>query len=141
MSGCAENAFDRRHLLLGLLGAAGATALAPASRAEPAVTPARIVRLSRASFPAESYEEVRGRLDEAQRTLVPGLRALPGCLHYHAAIDRESATMINVSVWRSLEDAAQMQSFAPMLALAESFARIGVRFERPIVNYEVLWQL
>jgi hypothetical protein len=27
------------------------------------------------------------------------------------------------------------------MALAEEFAREGVRFERPIVNYEDLWQI
>jgi hypothetical protein len=130
---------DRRGVLCGLLAAMSA-AVTPAACAEPAAARGRVVRLSRASFPAEKYDEVRRRLDESQRALVPALRALPGCLHYYAAIERESSTMINVSVWRSLEDAVQMQTLAPMLALAESFAQLGVRFERPILNYETLWE-
>ncbi len=47
--------------------------------------------------------------------------------------------MVNVSVWRSVADAQQMQTLGPMLALAEEFTREGVRFERPIINYETLW--
>ena len=34
-----------------------------------------------------------------------------------------------------------MQTLAPMLALAEEFTREGVRFERPIINYDTLWQI
>jgi hypothetical protein len=100
-----------------------------------------IVRISRGSFSPEKYETIRTRLDAAQTSLVPAIRLLSGCLHYFAAIDRESGTMVNVSVWRSLADAQQMQTLAPMLALAEEFTREGVRFERPIVNYEGLWQI
>jgi hypothetical protein len=72
--------------------------------------------------------------------LVPAIQRLDGCSHYFAAIDRESSSMVNVSVWRTLEDARQMQTLAPMLALAEEFTREGVRFERPALNYETLWE-
>ena len=100
-----------------------------------------IVRISRGSFSSEQYETVRTRLDAAQKTLVPAIRLLAGCLHYFVAIDRDSSSMVNVSVWRSLADAQQMQTLAPMLALAEEFTREGVRFERPIINYETLWHI
>lgn len=112
----------------------------PDARAEPNV-PSSIVRISRASFPPEQYETIKARLDEAQESLVPAIRELTGCLHYFAAIDRESSTMINVSVWRSLADANQMQTFEPMLALAEEFRREAVQFERPIINYESIWEI
>ena len=88
-----------------------------------------IVRISRGSFASEQYETVRTRLDAAQKTLVPAIRGLAGCLHYFVAIDRDSSSMVNVSVWRSLADAQQMQTLAPMLALAEEFTREGVRFD------------
>jgi hypothetical protein len=42
--------------------------------------------------------------------------------------------MVNVSVWRSLTDARQMETLAPMSALADEFSQLGVNFERPIVN-------
>jgi hypothetical protein len=98
-----------------------------------------VVRISRGSFAPQKYETIKARLDAAQSTLVPAIRQLAGCLHYFAAIDRESSSMVNVSIWRSLADAQQMQTLAPMLALAEEFTREGVRFERPIINYETLW--
>jgi hypothetical protein len=98
-----------------------------------------IVRVSRGSFLPEKYEAIKTRLATAQTTLVPAIRQLSGCLHYFAAIDQESSSMINVSVWQSLADAKQMQSLGPMLALAEDFTREGVSFERPIINYETLW--
>jgi hypothetical protein len=130
----------RRRVIQGLLAAAASAACA---RGEEARDPARsgVVRLSRASFPPASYEDVKRRLAAAQETLIPAIRALEGCIHYVAAIDRESSSMLNVSLWRSPADAQQMQTLAPMLALAEEFTRAGVVFERPIVNYETLWEI
>jgi hypothetical protein len=134
-------AFGRRRLMQGLLATLFSAVVAPIARAEKATVGGPIVRISRGSFAPEAYEQVRHRLDAAQESLIPAIRRLGGCLHYFAAIDRESSTMVNVSVWRSLVDAQQMQTLAPMLALAEAFSREGVRFERPIINYETLWQI
>ena len=100
-----------------------------------------IVRISRGSFKPDDYDKIAKRLDEARRALVPGIRQLDGCLHYWAGIDHHSNTMVNVSVWRSLADAKQMETLASMLALAGEFGRLGVNFERPIINYEVLWEI
>ena len=49
--------------------------------------------------------------------------------------------MINASVWRSLDDARQLDGFPPMQELAAQFTRSGVVFERPVLNYETLWRL
>ncbi len=132
---------SRREVVRGLLAALLAAGIAPAARGQTTPSSPPIVRISRGSFPPERYEAVRDRLDEAQKTLVPAIRYLPGCLHYFAAIDRESSSMVNVSVWDSLAHAQQMQILAPMQALAEQFTRDGVRFERPIANYETLWEI
>jgi hypothetical protein len=35
----------------------------------------------------------------------------------------------------------QMDRFQPMLELGERFADEGATFERPIMNYAILWQL
>jgi quinol monooxygenase YgiN len=134
-------AFDRRRLIQAVLAMLFSAGFAPVARAEKKAAPGTIVRISRGSFAPEAYEPVRHRLDVAQESLIPAIRQLAGCLHYFAAIDRESSSMVNVSVWRSLADAQQMQTLAPMLALAETFTREGVRFERPVINYETLWQL
>jgi hypothetical protein len=100
-----------------------------------------IVRISRGSFKPEDYEKIKARLDESQQRLVPAIRKLSGCMHYWAGIDRTMNTMVNVSVWQSLADAKQMDTLAPMLALAGEFVKLGVVFERPITNYETLWQI
>ena len=102
---------------------------------------APVVRLSRGRFEVTNYEVVRRRLEEAQRSLIPAIRSLKGCLHYWAGIDPVSNTMVNVSVWASLEAAKQMDTLAPMLALAGEFVSHGVAFERPITNYETLWEI
>ena len=125
----------------GLLAALLAAGVAPAARGQTSAVPKPIVRISRGSFPPEKYEIVRSRLDEAQKTLVPAIRSLAGCLHYFAAIDRESSSMVNVSVWDSLAHAQQMQTLSAMQDLAGEFTREGVRFERPVVNYETLWEI
>lgn len=100
-----------------------------------------VVRISRGSFKAEDYEKIKARLDGSQQTLVPAVGILSGCMHYWAGIDRATSTMVNVSVWKSLADAKQMDTLVPMLALAGEFVGLGVVFERPIANYETLWRI
>ena len=129
----------RRRLVQGLLALLVPAGAAPVARSRESDAPGAVVRISRGSFPPDRYEAVRARLDAAEASLAPAIRKLSGCLRYYAAIDRDSSSMVNVSVWRSLADAQQMQTLAPMLALAEEFTREDVRFERPIVNYETLW--
>ena len=100
-----------------------------------------VVRISRGTFAAQDYERVRNRLSESEHSLVPAIRNLNGCVHYWAGIDRTTNTMVNVSVWRTLADATQMEGLAAMRALAGEFVQFGVRFETPIVNHEVLWEI
>jgi len=131
----------RRRVVRGLFAMLFSAGIPQGARAEKEAATGSIVRISRGSFPADEYAAIKARLDAAQQSLIPAIRRLSGCLHYFAAIDRESNSMVNVSVWRSLADAQQMQTLAPMLALAEEFTREGVRFERPVINYETLWEI
>ena len=100
-----------------------------------------VVRISKGSFRAEDFEKVKARLDASQESLLPAISGLNGCLHYWAGIDFTSNTMINVSVWKTLADARQMETLAPMLALAREFVQLGVVFEWPINNYVTLWEI
>ncbi|HEY6893463.1 MAG TPA: hypothetical protein VI258_04805 [Rhodanobacteraceae bacterium] len=100
-----------------------------------------IVRLSRGRFDPGKYDDVRQRLDDSQQTLIPAIRALHGCIHYWAGIDPVGNTMVNISVWHAIDDARQMDTLAPMQALAAEFTALGVTFERPIVNYDTLWEI
>lgn len=100
-----------------------------------------VVRISRGSFEPTDYEKVKERLTHAQQELIPAIKELKGLLHYYAGVDAISNTMINVSVWQSLTDATQMETLAPMLALGKEFTQMGVNFERPILNYETVWEI
>jgi quinol monooxygenase YgiN len=100
-----------------------------------------IVRLSRGRYAPALHAEVTRRMDAASATLLPALRRMPGCLHYYVATDEATSSMVNVSVWDTLEHAQAMASLPEMGALATEFIALGVEFERPIANYPVLWQL
>lgn len=99
------------------------------------------VRISKGSYPPARHAEFTARMAEAGKTLIPALHRLPGCLSYYAATDEASSTMVNVSVWDTLEHAQAMATLPEMAALAREFVALGAEFERPIINYPALWQL
>ncbi|MDX2005931.1 MAG: antibiotic biosynthesis monooxygenase [Meiothermus sp.] len=103
--------------------------------------PVVIVRISKGRYTSELHALVTARLAESSGSLVPVIRALPGCLAYYAGSDEASCTMVNVSVWDTMEHANAMASLPEMAALAKEFVAIGVEFERPIINYPTLWHL
>ncbi len=78
---------------------------------------------------------------EAEPALVPGIRAMSGCLAFFAGVDEAASTLTNTSVWGTLADAQQLDRFQPMLDLGKRFAEHGARFERPVMNYATLWQI
>lgn len=100
-----------------------------------------VVRISRASYPPSSHDEVAARLDASKASLIPAIEKLDGMISYCAGADPASNTMVNVSVWATLDAANQMATLPEMLALAGEFIELGVEFERPIVNYESLWEM
>jgi quinol monooxygenase YgiN len=99
-----------------------------------------IVRISAGRFDATQFDDIDRTLRSGGERLVPQIRKLPGCLHYYAAIDRDACTIVNVSVWDSLEHAKQMAGLEAMRAEAALMGSKGVRFE-PIVNYETAWTI
>jgi quinol monooxygenase YgiN len=100
-----------------------------------------VVRISKGRYEAELHVQVTARLNESGATLIPAIRSMQGCLSYFAGSDEASGTMINVSVWDTLEHAQAMAALPEMAALARQFIAMGVEFERPIVNYPVLWSV
>lgn len=70
-----------------------------------------IVRISRGSFEPSRYPDIEARLRDSSQSLIPAIQKLPGMIRYYVGIDRESSTSV------------------------------GVKFERPIINYETLWTL
>jgi hypothetical protein len=100
---------------------------------------APVIRISIGSFDAEKASLVERRLLESKAVLESGIRAMRGNLGYYAGVDRRHNSMTNVSIWASVADARQMESFQPMLDLAKEFIALGVRFERPILDFETIW--
>jgi quinol monooxygenase YgiN len=100
----------------------------------------RIVRISKGRFSPEKYGPVKALIEQSAGPLVPAIRGLRGLLYYHAAVDRESNTVVNVSIWEDLEAAKQMDSLQAMLAQRPILEGAGVTFDA-IANYEPLWEI
>lgn len=98
------------------------------------------VRISTGHFEASLCDEIDRTLREGGDRLVPHIRKLAGCVHYYAAINREANTIVNVSVWDSLEHAEQMATLKAMQEEGVLIRSKGVRFD-PIVNYESVWTI
>jgi hypothetical protein len=100
-----------------------------------------VVRISLGRFDSHQFQTINDLLNDSQTTLIPAIKALRGNLGYYVGIDQINDTMTNVSIWETLEDAHQMASLQAMLDLAAVFIEAGVRFERPITNHQMLWEL
>jgi quinol monooxygenase YgiN len=99
------------------------------------------VRISKGRYKPELHAAVTAQLEASSKSLVPAISGMPGCLSYYVGSEQASCTMVNISVWDTLEHAQAMGSLPEMAALAKEFIALGVEFERPIINYPVLWQL
>ena len=98
------------------------------------------VRISRGQFDPAQGDAIDAMLRASGDTLIPAIRRLAGNLHYYAGIDHASDTMVNVSVWETLEQAQQMGALSEMAAQSGLFRDKGVQFE-PIINYETVWEI
>jgi quinol monooxygenase YgiN len=99
-----------------------------------------VVRVSQGFFEPQKYDIVATKLKEGRANLEPALRALPGLIHYYVSIDSTSNSMVNVSIWESLQAAQQMNTLKEMLAQRDIFVAQGVQFQ-PIRNYSGLWSI
>jgi hypothetical protein len=102
---------------------------------------APVIRVSIIRCAPDKFTEFRQMMVDADRELRPGIEAMHGLLGYFAGADEATSSLTNVSLWVDLVAAKQMDRFEPMLELARTFAVKGATFERPIMNYETLWQL
>ena len=100
-----------------------------------------VVRVSILRMTAELFPRLKEEMAVAQAVLEPGIRAMSGCLDFFAGADAATTSLTNVSIWRTLDDARQLDSFEPMLELGRKYVAMGVTFERPIMNYATLWRL
>jgi hypothetical protein len=59
----------------------------------------------------------------------------------YTAIDEASRTIVYVSFWDDVEAAKQLGTLPEMQAAGAEMIKLGVEFERPVVNYETLWSI
>jgi hypothetical protein len=99
------------------------------------------VRVSVIRCQPQHFAELKRMMAEACAVLEPGIRQMRGLIHFYAGEDEAVNSLVNVSVWRTLEDARQLDTFQPMLNLGKEFVSKGATFERPIMNYASQWEI
>ena len=100
-----------------------------------------VVRVSILRCAPENFAELERMMAESDAILRPGIEAMPGLIHFYAGADQATSSLMNVSIWKTLDDAKQLDSYQPMLDLGKDFVRKGATFERPIMNYLTQWEL
>jgi hypothetical protein len=99
------------------------------------------VRVSVLRCDPQQFAELKKMMAESITVLEPGIRQMRGLIQFYAGEDEAVNSLINVSMWRTLEDARQLDAFQPMLDLGKVFTAKGATFERPIANYASLWEI
>ena len=99
------------------------------------------VRVSSMRCHPNQFAEFKKMMAESIAVLEPGIRQMRGLIHFYTGEDEASNALAQVSVWRTLEDAKQLDTFQPMLDLGKVFTSKGATFERPIRNYASQWEV
>ncbi len=99
-----------------------------------------VVRVSILRCDASRFALLRRMMLDAEAALRPGIEAMPGLLLFYAGADEATSSLINTSVWDTLEHARQLDTFQPMLDAGKRFVAEGATFERPIMHYASLWR-
>jgi hypothetical protein len=97
------------------------------------------VRVALIRCSPENFALISDKMEKSEKALRPGIEAMPGLLAFYAGADAETLTLTNVSLWDSVEHAKQLDTFAPMVALAREFIADGGRPERPVMNHVMQW--
>ena len=100
-----------------------------------------VVRVSIIRCVPENFAELQQMMVEADSVLRPGIEAMAGLINFYVGADETTSSLANVSTWKTLDDAKQLDTFRPMLDLGKIFVKKGATFERPIMNYMPLWEL
>ena len=100
-----------------------------------------IIRVSVIRCQPQHFAELKKMMAESIVVLEPGIREMRGLIHFYVGEDEAVNSLVNVSLWRTLEDAKQLDTFQPMLDLGKVFVSMGATFERPIMNYASQWEI
>ena len=99
-----------------------------------------VARVSRGHFAPDMYDEAKRLLAESLVPLGPAIQALEGLLYFHAGLDANTNTIVNVSLWETERAARQMDTLVPMLEQRRIMEAAGVQFDKN-ANYETVWTL
>ena len=77
---------------------------------------------------------------ESIAVLEPGIRPMRGLIHFYAGEDETGNALINVSIWQTLADAKQLDTFQPMLDLGKVFdlSRVPALAQSPALQARCL---
>jgi hypothetical protein len=100
-----------------------------------------VVRVSIMRCAPEKFLDFQQMMIETDSILRPGIEAMPGLISFYVGADAATSSLSQVSLWKTLDDAKQLDTYQPMLDLGKAFVQKGATFERPIMNYSTLWQL
>jgi hypothetical protein len=100
-----------------------------------------VVRVSIIRCAPDRFADIRLMMIEAEKALRPGIEGMRGLISFYAGDDEATSSLTNVSVWADLDAARQLDHYQPMLDAGKEFVARGATFERPIINYAMLWRL
>ena len=112
-----------------------------ASEAAVPATKSPVVRVSFGRYPADKEAAIAEIMNYSGKPVEQAIQKLPGLISYYSGIDREAHTIVNVSLWKDVESAKQMDTLQAMLDLGKVVGELGVKFERPIPNCTTLWSV
>ncbi|MBV8719411.1 MAG: hypothetical protein JOZ65_30440 [Chloroflexi bacterium] len=105
-----------------------------------ALSTATVVRISRGTFDTSQFAQIEQMSRQTGEYLMPAIRPLAGLVAYFAGVSARGS-MVNVSLWDSMEHADQMSRLPEMVVRARAdFEPFGMSFI-PIVNYPIGWRL
>jgi hypothetical protein len=100
-----------------------------------------VLRVSVLRCQPEHFARLKKLMAESLAMLEPGIRPMRGLIHFYAGEDETGYALINISIWQTVADAKQLDTFQPMLDLGKVFVSQGAIFERPILNYTSQWEI
>jgi len=100
-----------------------------------------VLRVSVLRCQPEHFARLKKLMAESLAVLEPGIRPMRGLIHFYAGEDETGYALINISIWQTVADAKQLDTFQPMLDLGKVFVNQGAIFERPILNYTSQWEI
>jgi hypothetical protein len=97
-----------------------------------------VVRVSRASFDPNRYDEVDAASKKSAEYIIPAIRRLPGLIHFYAGVSPKGS-IVQVSVWDTDEHAAALDRLKEMVVDGRrDMEAVGVTFT-PIFNHPIDW--